>query len=96
MKVAPRDVARFLAAPPDKLRACLIYGADAGQVRELATGLAKSVAPDLDDPFRVVSIDAQTLAADPARLADEAAAIAFGGGRRVIRLQGLVFISLDL
>lgn len=89
MKVAPRDVARFLAAPPEHLRACLIYGADAGQVRELATGLAKSVAPDLDDPFRVVSMDAQTLAADPARLADEAAAIAFGGGRRVIRLRGL-------
>lgn len=89
MKVAPRDVSRFLADPPADLRACLIYGADAGQVRELATGLAKSVAPDLDDPFRVVAIDAATLSGDPARLADEAAAIAFGGGRRVIRLRGL-------
>ncbi len=89
MKIEARDVDRFLKAPPESLRACLIYGADTGQVRELATTLAKTVAPDLDDPFRVVTLDVQTLAADPARLADEAAAMAFGGGRRVVRLRGL-------
>lgn len=89
MKVPPRDIERFVEKPPEHLRACLVYGADAGQVRELATKLAKSVAPDLDDPFRVATLDAQTLAADPARLADEAAAMAFGGGRRVVRLRGL-------
>lgn len=89
MKVGARDVDRFLSDPPATLRACLIYGADAGMVRELATKLAKSVAPDLDDPFSVTTLDAQSLAADPARLADEAAAIPFGGGRRVVRLRGL-------
>jgi len=89
MKVAAREIDRFVKSPPAELRACLIYGADAGQVRELATTMAKTVAPDLDDPFRVVLLDAQALTADPARLADEAAAIAFGGGRRVIRLRGL-------
>lgn len=89
MKVAPRDTERFLNAPPETLRACLVYGADAGQVRELALKLAKSVAPDLDDPFRVATLDATSLSADPARLADEAAAMAFGGGRRVIRLRGV-------
>ena len=89
MKVAARDIERFVKAPPAELTSCLIYGADGGQVRELAIALAKTVAPDLDDPFRVVTLDAQTLASDPARLMDEAAAIAFGGGRRVIRLRGL-------
>ena len=89
MKVAARDTERFVMAPPDHLRACLVYGADAGQVRELAIALAKTVAPDLDDPFQVVTVDAAKLSADPAKLADEAAAIAFGGGRRVVRLRGL-------
>ena len=89
MKLAARDVPGFLSAPPDTLRACLVYGADGGQVREYALKLAKTAAPDLDDPFRVVAIDAATLSADPARLADEAAAIPFGGGRRVVRLRGL-------
>lgn len=89
MKVAAREVDRFLSDPPAALRACLIYGADAGMVRELATKLAKAVAPDLDDPFSVVTLDGATLAADPARLGDEVAAIPFGGGRRVVRLRGL-------
>ncbi len=89
MKVAPREIERFLAKPPAELRACLIYGADGGQVRERSNALAKTAAPDLNDPFTVVTLDAQTLASDPARLADEAAAIPFGGGRRVVRLRGL-------
>lgn len=89
MKVPARDIERFVENPPDHLRACLVYGADAGQVRELATRLAKSVVPDLDDPFRVSTLEASTIAADPARLGDEAAAMAFGGGRRVVRIRGL-------
>lgn len=89
MKVGPRDVEAFAASPPAALRACLVYGADAGQVRELAQKLARSVVPDLNDPFRVSTIDGATLSADPARLGDEAAAIAFGGGRRVVRVRGL-------
>lgn len=89
MKVAARDLERFVKSPPAELMACLVYGADAGQVRETATALAKTAAPDLDDPFRVVVLDAQQLVADPARLADEMGAIAFGGGRRVVRLRGL-------
>ena len=89
MKLAARDIERFLDAPPDDLRACLIYGGDAGQVREQAKRIAKTVCPDLDDPFRVATIDGASLSADPARLADEAAAMAFGGGRRVIRLRNV-------
>lgn len=89
MKIATRDVERFLDAPPDELRACLIYGGDVGQVREQALRLAKSICADLDDPFRVTTLDGSGLAADPARLGDEAATIAFGGGRRVIRLRSV-------
>ena len=89
MKVAPRDIERFLSTPPQELCSCLIYGEDAGQVRELAKKLAEAVVDDLNDPFRVTTLDISNLTADPSRLSDEQAAMPFGGGRRLIRLRGI-------
>lgn len=89
MKVAPRDIERFLSMPPQELCSCLIYGEDAGQVRELAKKLAETVVDDLNDPFRVTTLDVSNLTADPSRLSDEQAAMPFGGGRRLIRLRGI-------
>ncbi len=65
----------------------LLYGPDAGLVRERAEMLARSVCPDLRDPFRVADLQAATLASDPARLADEAAQISLMAGRRVVRVR---------
>lgn len=79
----------FAAKPPKALVAALIFGPDQGLVRERADVLAKSVVPDLSDPFRVAEIDGDTLEGDPARLFDEAAAIAMTGGRRVVRVRGV-------
>lgn len=87
MQVAPRDADRFVATPPDDLRAVLVYGPDGGLVRERAEKLAKSVVADLSDPFLVAELTGDQLKDDPARLADEAAAIALTGGRRVVRLR---------
>ena len=89
MKVATRDIERFLSMPPQELCSCLIYGEDAGQVRELAKKLAETVVDDLNDPFRVTTLDVSNLTADPSRLSDEQAAMPFGGGRRLIRLRGI-------
>ena len=89
MKVAPRDIERFLSTPPQELCSCLIYGEDAGQVRELAKKLAEAVVDDLNDPFRVTTLDISNLTADPSRLSDEQAAMPFGGGRRLIPLRGI-------
>jgi DNA polymerase-3 subunit delta len=89
MKIAPRDIERFLSTPPQELCSCLIYGEDAGQVRELAKKLAEAVVDDLNDPFRVTTLDISNLTADPSRLSDEQAAMPFGGGRRLIRLRGI-------
>ena len=44
--------------------------------------------PDLTDPFQVSDLTEAVLLADPARLADEAAAISMMGGRRVVRVRG--------
>jgi DNA polymerase III subunit delta len=87
VRLEPAAVAQFLRRPDPAIRAVLLYGPDAGLVRERADGLAKTVCPELNDPFRVTDLAAAGLAADPARLADEAAAISFLGGRRVVRVR---------
>lgn len=87
MKITGAKVEAFLRAPDSKARAILVFGPDEGLVRERAQRLAKLVVDDLNDPFRVVEITGSDLKADPARLADEAAAMAFGGGQRVVRIR---------
>lgn len=87
MKIDARRLAGFLAKPDPGIRAVLVYGPDEGLVRERGEALARSVVPDLADPFRVADLRGDDLAKDPARLADEAAAIPLGGGRRVVRIR---------
>ena len=86
MDIKTHQADRFVASPPSTLVAALVYGPDQGMVRERAVRLAKSVVPDLNDPFRVAELDEATLDSDPARLWDEAAALSMIGGRRVVRV----------
>jgi DNA polymerase III subunit delta len=88
MKIETRAIPGFLKKPDPAIRAILLYGPDAGLVRERAEALGKTVVPDLSDPFRVADLAPETLKDDPARLADEAASISMMGGRRLIRLRG--------
>jgi DNA polymerase-3 subunit delta len=74
----------FLKAPDPKLAVVLVFGPDNGLVRERVTRLVKGVVPDVSDPFRVAELTPAILKDDPARLADEAAAMALTGGRRVV------------
>jgi DNA polymerase-3 subunit delta len=87
MIVKSGDAERYVSRPPPGLVAALIYGPDQGLVRERADKLARTVVPDLSDPFRVADLDESALGADPARLADEAAALSMLGGRRVVRVR---------
>jgi DNA polymerase-3 subunit delta len=87
VKIAPNRLAEFLRQPPPDLRAALFHGPDGGQVRERADRLAAAICADLADPFRVSELSAAILAADPARLADEVAAMSLVGGRRVVRIR---------
>lgn len=86
MKLAPAAINGFLANPDPKVRLVLIYGPDRGLVAERMDGLTSKVAGDRHDPFRVAELAAADVIADPARLADEAAAQALTGGRRVVRI----------
>ena len=87
MKLPAARIAAFLQRPDQTIRAVLLYGPDIGLVRERADVLARTVCPDLKDPFRVADLSGAALAADPARLADEAAQLSLIGGRRVIRVR---------
>ncbi|SBW09016.1 DNA polymerase III [uncultured Alphaproteobacteria bacterium] len=86
MKLAGSAAESFVKRPDPAVRAVLLHGPDEGQVRERMQALTRTVCPDVGDPFRVADIAPATLSDDPARLADELAAIAFGGGRRVVRV----------
>ena len=68
MKVKSADADRYVARPPAGLVAALLYGPDQGLVHERAERLAKTVVPDLKDPFRVSELDDAALSGDPARL----------------------------
>src|SRR5262245_20332704 len=87
MKLDTRSVTAFLRAPDPNVRAVLLYGPDEGKVRERGTEMARRIVPDLGDAFRVAEFPGSVLDDDPARLADEAAAIAMTGGRRVVRVR---------
>jgi DNA polymerase-3 subunit delta len=87
-EIKSAGIGRLLSHPPTDLVAALIFGPDQGLVRERAETLIRSIVPDLKDPFLIADLDDATLAADPARLFDEAAAIAMLGGRRVVRVRG--------
>lgn len=65
----------------------LVYGPDSGLVKERANTMGKTVVADLNDPFNAVTLTADQLADDPARLSDEAGAISMMGGDRLIRIE---------
>ncbi len=87
MKIAPPNAEAFVRSPDPSLRAILVYGPDAGLVRERVEALVKAVAEDPADPFRVSELGAREIVEDPARLGDEAAALSLSGGRRAVRLR---------
>jgi DNA polymerase III subunit delta len=87
VKLQGQGLARFLRTPDPAVLAALVYGPDSGLVRERAQALVAAAAGDAADPFRVAELTPADLKNDPARLVDEAAALPFTGGRRVVRLR---------
>src|SRR5688572_11491415 len=85
--LAPRDIPAFLKRPDPHIAAVLIYGPDSGLVRERADVLARAVVADFKDPFNYIELADADLKGEPGRLADEAAALSFAGGRRVVRVK---------
>jgi DNA polymerase-3 subunit delta len=87
MKLSAKQAEGFIRQPDPAVPAVLLYGPDAGLRRERSAALLAKVVADPKDPFAVTELTGAQIAEDPARLADEAAALVFGGGRRFVRVR---------
>lgn len=65
------------------VRAVLLFGPDSGLALKLATDLLKAVLGATEDPFRLSVIEPD----EAERIPEEMAALAFTGGRRVVRVR---------
>lgn len=82
-----QDVDSFIARPDPRRPIVLVYGPDAGLVRERVEALLQAGGADRNDPFSVVTLEGDLLASDPGRLADEARTIGLFGGRRLVHVR---------
>lgn len=81
------QIEKYLKKPDETLKAFVIYGANDGLVAEYVKKLAKTVCPDLYDPFQVVYFNGSDINAEPANLFAEYTARSLMGGRRVILIK---------
>ena len=82
-----KEIDAYLARPDSGRPIILLYGPDAGLVRERADALLASAVDDPNDPFSMVRLDGDELSAEPSRLVDEALTVPLFGGRRAIRVR---------
>ncbi len=78
------DIEKFIARPDPARPVVLVYGPDAGLVRERVTALVNASVDDPADPFALARIEDADLAGNPARIVEEANTIPLFGGRRAV------------
>src|SRR5690348_4606950 len=78
------EVAAFLAKPGAKQTIVLIFGPDAGLVRERVDAIIAKSVDDPRDPFSLARLDDTALADEPQRLVEEAHTVPLFGGRRAV------------
>ena len=82
MKLAAARIPAFLREPGE-CRVVLLFGEDAGMIRDRAETLVRAIAGSLDDPFLVTELPRENIK----QLANEAAGLSLMGGRRVVRVR---------
>jgi DNA polymerase-3 subunit delta len=87
MKLSVAKANAFVEKPDAGLRVFLLYGPDAGMVRENAKKLLGKFVPDINDAFSVSAVESDALAKDPSRLFDEMASQSLLGGKRCLHIQ---------
>jgi len=75
-----KDIDAFLARPDPGRPIILLYGPDAGLVRERADALLKSAVDDPNDPFSLVRLDGDELSAAESSVGDHDVAVGMVGG----------------
>lgn len=87
MKLTGKRIDAFLKTPAADVAAVLVFGPEPGLIRERVAALVAAVAGVPADPFRCIELPALAVRSDPSRLVDEAAALSFSGGRRLVRVR---------
>jgi DNA polymerase-3 subunit delta len=82
--IPTKSIDAFLAKPNPAQPVVLVYGPDAGLVRERTEALIRASVDDVNDPFSLARLDGDLLAGDPSRLVEEANTIPLFGGRRAV------------
>jgi DNA polymerase-3 subunit delta len=78
------QVDAFVARPDRARPVVLVFGPDAGLVRERAEALIHGAVDDPRDPFALARLAGDELAAEPMRLVEEANTMPMFGGRRAV------------
>ena len=78
------QVDAFMARPDPARPVVLVFGPDAGLVRERAEALVHGAVDDPRDPFALARLSGDELAGEPTRLVEEANTIPLFGGRRAV------------
>jgi DNA polymerase-3 subunit delta len=80
------DVEAYVARP-GKPGIALVFGPDAGLVRERVNAILSKSVDDPNDPFSMARLEGDTLAEDPQRLVEEANTMPLFGGRRAVHVK---------
>jgi len=82
--IKPADVERFIARPDPAQPIVLVFGPDAGLVRERVDAMVRASVDDPSDPFALARIEGDDLSGNPSRLVEEAHTVPLFGGRRAV------------
>lgn len=78
------EIDAFASRPDPARPIVLVYGPDAGLVRERVDAILKSAVDDPSDPFSFARIEGDSLSDEPSRLVEEAHTVPLFGGRRAV------------
>lgn len=78
------DAESFVARPDPARPIVLVYGPDAGLVRERAERIIHASVDDPRDPFALAHLEGDALASEPSRLVEEAHTVPLFGGKRAV------------
>ena len=82
------EVSRFVTRPDLTEGIFLVYGPDAGLVRETGQALLRKLSGDDPGGASVVTLESGEIDADPSLLAVEAKTVSLFGGKRIVRVRG--------
>ena len=82
------EIDAFVARPDPARPIVLVFGPDAGLVRERAEKIIRASVDDPRDPFALVHMEGDALSSEPSRLMEEAHTVPLFGGRRAVWVKG--------